>query len=562
MSDITPQEELMAEGIPESAKMQPIDKLAADIMPAIDAVPTTAPMGAPSGTIDVAAPAMPVGLNLENPKDPMMGAAGLAGALQNPYSLDTWQNFYNNMTGQKAPINLVTGEPLQTPNIIPLTDEPAVIAPEQQTITKKVGDTTTTMVEPTAGGLAALAATKDAAAGIDEAAKLKGQVAQEVALHKSEVDAKRALASDKYFQESEKLLTLAQQEMKKSQDEISRLRQEYATKPWQSFWGEKSIGDKLMLSLAVGLGAMGQAKLGGQNVAMALLNSKIDDFNKTQEGEFRKLESQLSSSQSNMVQQQQAIQGLFQNLVATRTAAYDQLDKQLANVGSRVNTLSAKAENDQLRNELKLKAQKDIFNMEQELAARTSTRMDIFDTKSVKGNPKAYVKADGSEMKESEAKAYSAFINIAPALKDIEELENNGFTNSTSYKNYKTALATSFRNFGVLNGPLDALAALNQFDSNMRQTLAGDVNAQRYHMAFMKMMTDKLRYDSGANIALSESTGFAQTYLPSDISENSDKASQEANLAQVRKNRRTFLESMLGTSGSSNKPWYAAGGKK
>jgi hypothetical protein len=268
------------------------------------------------------------------------------------------------------------------------------------------------------------------------------------------------------------------------------------------------------------------------------------------------LEAQLSAAQTNNVQSQQAIKTQFDNLVANRAAAYDQLDKQLAAMSAKTNVAAARNAIEKLRSETALKGNKELFEMENELSARTTNRSDVFSSKTVNGSPLSFVRADGQPMTEAQSKEYKMFLNSAPAIKDIEALEDQGLTNTQEYSNMKKALVNESRDLGALRGPVEGALMLARFDSAVDRASAGNPALQLYMRAVRKVMVDKLRLDSGASIAPSEYLAFVQTYMPSDITINRSPENQKINLDQTRQYRRTFLDAALGASGSASQPWY------
>lgn len=542
---------------PEEALMQPIDQVAAEVPEIMAIAAPEVQMGAESGLIPTPNQVMPAA-------SPEIGAVEFANAtdILDPFNMSTIEQV-KNLTGAQFPTDPYTGQPLPeapAPELASL-QSPAVVAPEQQLIQQKTGDISRTTVEPTAGAMGALQGARQAVSAQDAALQQEAEIATALAEDKALIDQARLAVASDYAAKSELLSREAERQAMINRDEIARLRQEYASQPWQSYWGSKEAGDKIMLGLAVGLGALGQAQIGGQNLAMAFLQSNIDDHNKSQAERFRMLEAQLSAAQTNNVQSQQAIKAQFDNLVANRAAAYDQLDKQLAAISAKSHVQKVQVGAEKFRAELNLKANKELFEMENELSARTTNRTDIFTGKTVKGNPLSFVRADGQPMTEAQSKEYKMFLNVAPALKDVEALEDQGLTNTQGYSNMKKALVNESRDLGALKGPVEGALMLARFDSAVDRASAGDPALQLYMRSVRKIMVDKLRLDSGASIAPSEYLAFIQTYLPSDITINRSPENQKVNLDQTRKYRRTFLESALGASGSASRPWYMEGQK-
>lgn len=540
---------------PEDALMQPIDQIVGENPEIMAIAAPEVPMGAETGLLPTPNQVMPMA-NAE------IGAQAYADAadILDPFNMSTIEQI-KNMTGAQYPTDPYTGQPLPENTGMSLPTGPAVIAPEQQLIQQKTGDVSTTTVQPTQGAMNALGGAREAVSLQEAALQDSVYIAEQLASDKALIDAKRLTAAADFASKSAALSREAERQAAINRDEIARLRQEYASQPWQSFWGSKDAGDKIMLGLAVGLGSLGQAQVGGQNLAMAFIQSNIDDHNKVQSERFRMLEAQLSAAQTNNVQAQQAIKNQFDNLVANKTAAYDQLDKQLAAISAKTNVQSARINAEKLRGELQLKANKELFEMENELSARTTNRTDVFSTKTMKGNPLAFVKADGQPMTEAQSKEYKMFLNVAPAMKDVEHLEDSGLTNTPQYAEFRKALINESRELGALGGMVNGGLVLARYDSLVDRVAAGNPAILAYARATRKIMVDKLRLDSGASIAPTEYGTHIQTYIPADNTVLRSPETQKGDLDQVRKYRRTFLESALGASGSATRPWYMEGQK-
>lgn len=542
--------------IPSTALMTPIDQMALELAP-IDAGLVEPPMsmGAETGLLQTPNQVMPA-------VTPEIGAQEFANAadILDPFNASTIEQV-KNMVGAQYPTDIHTGQPLPPapqPDMAAMGGQ-AVIAPEQQTMTQKVGETATSTVAPTTGMNAALQGARAGVQMVDDAAVAQIDIAQALAEDKAVIDAERQLVASQYAGRAEELYRQAEMDMQSSRDEIAKLRQQYASQPWQSYWGSKDAGDKIMLGLAVGLGALSQSQIGGQNLAMAFIQSSIDDHNKTQDMRFKNLEAQLSAAQTGSVQAQQGIKMQFENLIASKAAAYDHLDKALAAISAKTNVESARVNAEKLRGELSMKNNKELFDMEKELAARTTTRMDIFNTRTVKGDPRTFVRADGQPMTEAQSKEYKLVLGAAPAIRDMEELERQGIANTQAFSDYSKALIGEFRQLGAIGGMVDGALLLAKFDSAANRAIAGNSGLQLYNRALRKVMVDKLRLDSGASIAATEYLPFVQTYIPSDLTINVSPADQALNLKQAQDYRRLFLEGSLGASGSANKLWYMGG---
>lgn len=543
-------------GVPDTALMTELDKAAADL--AVDAV--AAPevqMGAEQGLTLQGPGGAPYTTNAD-----YFNAALQAG--QDLFNPNVAMEEIQTLVGSQAPTNALTGETL--PPKAPLPDmtaanTPVIIAPEEQLIREKVGETATTTVEPTAGMNAALGEVRAGVQSLTNTAQALVDVETEIAANKAQMDRARSVVADKYAADALAIQEQSKRELEENKKVIERIRQDLAAQPWQSYWGSKEVGDKMMLAIAVGLGAYSQAQIGGQNIAMTLLQSNIDDHNKSQAERFRTLEAQLNSAQAGSVQAQEALKSQFDILVANNKAAYDQVDKQLMAINGKANTEKARLETQKMADENRIKANETAFKLEEMLGARTTKRLDIFDSRTVKGDPRRFVTANGESMGEGQRKDYMAVMGMGEAVKDMEALEEQGYTTSAEYSALSKNLLNEYRELGALTGPVNGALILARFDSAVNRANARDVKSQLYTRAIRKMIVDKLRRESGSAIGMSEFVGQIQTYTPHDNTMNNDAASQAMDLDQVRKYRRSVLEGYLGSSGSANRLWYQGGNK-
>lgn len=498
-----------------------------------------------------------------NPADFFMGETGLMGAVQRPYDPATWENLAKNITGAEAPVDLTTGQPI--PEEAPLPIAPnigeALITPET-VISKKVGETQTQTALPTAGTTAALGNVKAAATEQDRLAQEATNLAAQAAQNKASIDEMRYAAADQIAQRAEAIYQASQRAMEENRDEVQRIRNQLATTPWTSFWGSKDMGDRIMLGLAVGLGALGQAQVGGQNVAMAVLQSNIDDFNKSQNQKFQALEAQLSNAQNYTVQNQQALKEQFNILAATKIAAYDKLDAQLAAISAKSAVPEARNRAEMARQDLAFKKQKEIFDMEHALDGKLNTTADVLQPMGVSRDPTASIRADGQPMTEAQSKDNKYFVRAAPAVKALEDFEKAGLLNTDRWASARKALMNEGR-AGLAGGILDAASAVLQLNRLADIAAAGDPNLQNYMRNLNMFISQKLRLESGASISANDLFREFLTFLPASSADNRSPAGRESNLATLRELRRNELRAVRGAAGNPSRMWFEtdAGGQ-
>lgn len=540
--------------IPDTALMTPID-IAAPKIQDIEAVPLEGPpqpMGAGTETI--------YGPGGQPELSGMMSEGGVMGAVQNPFSMDTWTNLSNNATGQAYPIDLTTNQPFPEQPVIPVDSTPeAAILPASVPVVQKTGENRVETVNATEGTNAALEGARQAVLEIDAKAAQQAQLAEQLSSLKGENDQARLTEADKFAHRAEELYQISQQEADQSRAEVRRLRDQYASMSWDTYWGNKGVGDKIMLGLAVGLGALSQSQIGGQNLAMTLIQSNIEDHTRAQTAKFRNMEAELTNAQNYSIQAQQAIKGQYANLAAQNAAAYDQLDKQLAAISARTNTEKARTDAERMRHELRLKNDKQLFDMEKELNGRSTVTQDVFKTSgSPVKDPTRFITFEGKPMNEQQSKNYSFLLQGAPAVKTMEELENQGITNTDQYAISRRALMNEGR-AGLLQGTIDAASAVLMIDNAIARYTAGNVALQNYFRNARIATGQKLRLESGSAIAPSEYLGEILKYTPGDITQNKSPETQASDLDTARQARRNFLMGFRGAAQSPNALWFEGG---
>lgn len=540
----------------DNSIMTPLDSAAADLNPpevgVIEATPVEPPqpMGAQTGTIY--GPGGAPSISPETTSQDFLNAADL----MNPFNQSTIEQVAN-LTGKQYPTDIYTGIPIpEQPVPAPAGDLGTVIKATNSPILQTVGNTKTERFSPTAGTSAALANATEAVLAADQAMADQTEAAAQLADLKGQVDQSRLNAATLQAQRAEELYQQGLADAETSRQEISRLRDQYANMKWDTYWGSKEAGDKIMLSLAVGMGAFAQSKIGGQNLAMALIQSNIDDHNKGQMMKFRKMESELTNAGNHSLQAQQLLKGQFNQLAATTAASYDQLDKQLEAISAKANSLKTRGKLEQMRAELRLKGEKDLFGLNHELDAKSTITNDIFrSVGATKADPTRFVTIEGKPMNEAQSKDYKFLLQGAPAVKQMEDAEATGLTNTQQYADARRAMLNEGRG-GLAQSAMDAVGAIAQVDNYVNRVTAGNVALQNYFRNLRIAVGQKLRLESGASIAPSEFLGEMLKYSPNDITMNRSAPTQEADLALVRESRRNFLRSFRGASQSGNRLWF------
>lgn len=457
--------------------------------------------------------------------------------------------------GYSAPTD-AQGVPLAQPEIPVAAGNADVFTPSATMMRTKTGTDQRTQTEATPGMNNALAGERAAVMQATKAADDSVKIATDLAILKEGADKERAAVSDAISADADQLWKDSKIAAEDSRQQVQKLREELATQPWTSYWGSKSNGDRIMLGLAVGLGALGQAQVGGQNVAMALVSNMVDDYNKNEDARVRSLESQLTLAQNYSTQAQQAIKDQYTLLAAKKAANFDKITGQLDAISAKTNTAKAANAASALSAQIKQKANNELLDSEEKLAAKNVMTRDVFVNTGINLDPTRFVKADGTEMSDSQSREYKAVINMAPSIKIMEDIEKGGYTRTNGYAMARNAFENANLETGMLGQVKDSVTALAKLESDMYRLTAGDQNAQRYFRHALDMLKVKLRTESGASISPTEYGKEMLSYLPRGNNANADWSSQDRDLKDARELRRRTLTASRGASQSGTKFWF------
>lgn len=483
------------------------------------------------------------------------GPTGLAGALEDPFNLQTWLNLEQNVTGEQYPINLATGQPAAPASVpVPTMNAPALM-PTQATVQQKVGSEQTQQLTPTPEGAMALQQLRDAIVTGDTIAQGQAALAYEMGSAQQVADAERAAVAERIDRRSQDILDVSRMEIQASMDRMNKLRSQLENTTWESYWGSKDTGDKIMLGLAVGLGALSQSQIGGQNLAMNIVQSTIDDHNKTQERNINLLTERLGKEGSTATQTQQALAQQYDLLKAGAVTSYDMIDKQLGSIQSKLKTADGVLKIQEMRQKLKVEQLAKLAEAEQSYALNTSKTRDVFASKvvDVSNSP---IRSDGQIMDASQQKELQFAMDFGYAARTLEELEDSQVTKSSKYQQIRNAMLNEARSLGPLTGLVSAAEAAANFGVIRDKYLTGDPALQKYFRYAQVLMDTRLRKVTGATINPGEYISEMFMMLPSGSQMNLGDDTMNADIQDAKNIRRQKIQSARDISMSPAPLWF------
>ena len=177
---------------------------------------------------------------------------------------------------------------------------------------------------------------------LSEQAKIEQKAAEEI-----------ALTQEGYGQELERQIEGGKKEVQASMDNMRAEYDKYKNMEIKDFWSSKSIGSKIASIIGITLGAYGQAKGGGPNIALALLDRAMsEDFNR-QKLALDKQFKTMSLAEKDTDRARKFYEDSLDSLKLKQVAA---IDKMNANLKAKMGTLGSE--------KAQLSGQKMIDNLE------------------------------------------------------------------------------------------------------------------------------------------------------------------------------------------------------
>jgi len=491
--------------------------------------------------------------------DVLMGPQGFAGALAAPDLQQGLSGFVDNLMGKGVPQNLVTGKPvvpLSEP--VNLPDAPALMPTEVQ-MKEKVGTDATTQVTPSAGAAQALRAVADNIEEGDRIARGQQEIAYQLGAVMEKRDAEKARAAEQIARDSSMIMELSKEEVKNSLNDINRLREELQNTKWESYWGNKTTADKLMVAMAVGLGAYGQAKLGGKNIAMELIQSQIEDHNLSQKNKFDQLTAKLTATATTATQKQAMLEKQSQILAAKGLADADMINKQFDALASKVKTAEAATKIAQLQQENKAKQLATLAQLESDYKLTSTQSRDVFRTSPVDAS-KAPVTRAGEKMDVDQRKEIGYVMDAGYNIRKMEKLEDLGVTDDPAWGEVRNALINEARSLGALAGTMGIVEAAANFGRLSDKYVKNNPALAQYLRFAQNAMEARLRKVTGATIGAKEYMEEIDNMLPKGRQFFTEGNALRQDVLDAQKSRRNKLIMSRDISMSPAKLWFEGEG--
>lgn len=389
-------------------------------------------------------------------------------------------------------------------------------------------------------------------------AQMQIQAAEELAAEKLIIDRLRLEKSKEISDKYTLLTNQMDTEIRDAKAIADKTRDQLASEPWETFWGSKSTGDRVMLGVAVALGAYGQSKIGGQNVAMSLLTNMVDDYNQGQKLKAQVLENRLAAAQQYPGQLADVGAKQLGQLKGQLEASYAQLDNQLAILGSKAATLKTKGEIEQKRAELQSKMLGESADMEQQILSKVSRTENVMKTtdKRITNDMPYATQPDGSlkTMDTEQRKAFDATRIAAPAAKQLDEYEKKGGIQHTpEYDKLYSVLRSQDALVGLPGQTISGLEYLRFLKNRLDTLTQSNPDLRNYTRQMYAVAEQRLRKESGAALPEGEFTKKWLQFMPAPLSILKDKASRDADAVRAQEARHNQISAMHAVSGHPSK---------
>lgn len=397
---------------------------------------------------------------------------------------------------------------------------PEVVPPPEDMISQKVGSDSTTTTYRTQSPETAAAVSDLVAAG--DMAKAAELAKADSDIKVAELEAKR---DSELSSEISKIKEAQAAGIQKAKLEAETAVQEYVTtakllaqeKP-ETFWGSKSAADVVMASIAVGLGAYGQALTGsGQNIGMVLLERQMSEFEKQQEVQRQNKIKQIETMKASVDDKVKLLDRVNLEYDAKVAAAGEKIKSQYAQILQMAKTPGTQAA-----------AQKNIAAIDERLAAKQIEIAQKYESETTKRAERDVFEQikntsntrDGKPLTEGQTKARMAFGDMYEADK---QLLAAGGDNIVSSPGYNAAVArNNFANLGYGGATIGTFAnALTGYTPSKSLVGSGYEKEAAYYDAARAWTRAAIRFKSGANIPVREEGDEFKTYFaqPGDTPE-------------------------------------------
>ena len=469
---------------------------------------------------------------------------------------------------QRANENL-TRPDLKPANPAPLPDEVPVdqllTSPEVQS-NVETGQLNEQLANPAMAGL--LARSANAKTEQEQAIKETLAIDQKNAEAKIQfegqamlADAARAKVAAEFAQKVKEFNAQAAADYAEARKEVEDTRAELAATPWGSYWDSKSTGDKLLLGIAVGLGAYSQSQIGGQNVAMALLNNMVAAHDKSRDDHLNILKARGSMASADSLNILEGTKRLNALADGSKLADLDQITAQLNAIISQTNSPKLAANARAALATIEEKAIKEDLGIQDKLGSKITRSTHLFKPVVAGYVADSYMTKDGTgkmvRMNETQAKDNKVFLRQVPLERRMSEFENTPeLLSDPQYVAIYNALTkpppTGFTGQNITD--IDQLA---QIGSAIDRAAFNNPALREYAIATLHFVQLQTRGETGAAMEDSEVARNALIIMPPPRVFTAGSAIAQAHATGTNiSDRRRMMENNGTAAGNLSKPVY------
>lgn len=529
---------------------------------AVDAISTGAPLGYPTD-ISVATPPLTV--------VPDNGSLGFGRPSTDPNAgiLDSWSLGEDQavaLNDQLAPMNKVGAAALgrQAPGV--MTEYPTPTTPSGQELLvgadvpiapAKIGEQRITPHTPELD--AAQAQTQDLLQRNQAITDAAVVAEAELSAAARPLDDARVKVTGDYAKQIRLDAANARNAYAAARQDVENIRKEMASQDWGSYWGSKDTGDKLMLALSVGLGAYSQSQIGGQNVALQVINSMIEDHRNTRTSKFNALRDRLQASSQDGLAILEGADRLNKLEAASTLADMDVIKAQYDVMANRTSSLRLQNKIKQENIAVGLKAAEETSRIESQLAIQNSRTQDLFSgPKTASIDPASYKtlndKGQVVPMSDAQSKFNSTAIRQLQSEKAMRELEDTGVLQDPRYAAAYDTVTNTLK--GMTGEILTNVQAMGRLHTALDDATLGNPGLREYFMQMINLTQLQTRQETGAAMAASELERNLGLVAPAPLHVTGSVEAQQEFLKLRRRERESWVRGNLGAAGNKSTPYF------
>ncbi len=380
----------------------------------------------------------------------------------------------------------------------------------------------------------------------------------------ADLDQAKMDVSKTYADEIKHQQIRAQTDYDQARAEVATARAEMAKQDWSTFWGSKDTGDRLLLGLALGLGAYSQTKIGGQNVASEVINGMMKDYNANQQNKFQALKGRLEASSTDSLHILEGAKQLDNLAKANELAQFDQISKQYDAMANRTKSAMTAIDLQKANIAVKQKTIEAEQKINQELAVKNTNVTDILSTPTnVAISPTSGMTLDGTgkvvPMTDKQKDANAVAILSARAYGDMRQLENTGVLNRPAYSAVYNVLTNPTT--GAIASTIKGTEAMTRLGSELDAACKNDPGLRLYAQQLQDMATRMTRDLTGASMPLSEVSTEVQGMIATPLGGNTpqDKMNMDFSIrSTIVKQQERIDEFLMKAGNPALTPWAKA----